>query len=99
MFVQNGDVVCRLQTDFDDNEYQKGSKAQQKDLERYIVTNEVGEDEAKKLKAEFKADREKYLDERKDKPKEANYFPSGGLAEHDYVLVIRTKFAETGEYV
>ena len=41
-------------------------------------------------RAKFKADREEYLEERKEKPRESNYFPSGGLAEHDYVLVVRT---------
>jgi hypothetical protein len=90
VFVQQGDVVCQLQTDFDDNEYQKGSKAQKKDLEKHIAINDIGDDEEKKLRAEFKADREKYLGKRENVPREQNYFPSGGLAEHDYALVIRT---------
>lgn len=91
VFVQRDDIVCQLQTDFDDNEYQKGSKAQQKDLERQIISKDIGDDEAEKLRAEFKAEREKYLEKRKDKTREQNHFPSGGLAEHDYALVIRTK--------
>ncbi len=90
-FVQKGDVVCQLQTDFDDNECLQGSKAQQKVMESHITIHEVNKDEANKLREKFKADRKKYLKERKIKPKEDNYFPSGGLAEHDNSLVIRTK--------
>jgi hypothetical protein len=90
VFVQKDDVICQLQTDFDDNEYQEGSKAAKKDLERYIISNNIDDEEAKKLRAKFEVEREKYLEKRKDRPKEENYFPSGGLAEHEYVLVIRT---------
>jgi len=91
VFVQQGDTVCQLQTDYDNNEYQQGSKAQQKDMERHIATHDVNEDEAKKLRAKYKADREKYLKKRKEVSKEENYYPSGGLGDHDYVLVIRTQ--------
>ncbi len=90
VFVQQGDVVCQLQQDFDNNEYQKGSKAQQKIMERHIVSNEVSKGEAKSLREQFKADRDKFLEQRKDKPREENYYPSGGLDEQDCVLVIRT---------
>jgi hypothetical protein len=90
VFVQQGEVICQLQTDFDDNEFQKGSKAAKKDLERHITSNNISDEESKKMRAEFKVEREKYLEERKDRSREENHFPSGGLAEHDYVLVIRT---------
>jgi len=91
LFVQQGGVVCQLQADFDNNEYQQGSKAQKKDMERYIATNELSKDKVKKLQEEYKKDRDEYLISRKNKPNENNYYPSGGLDEQDFVLVIRTK--------
>jgi len=90
IFVQRDNVVCQLQQDFDDNEYQDGSKAQQEIMERYIANNQLNEHRVKQIRAEFKEDRKKYLEERKSKPNENNYFPSGGLDEQDHVLVIRT---------
>jgi|ETNmetMinimDraft_35_1059890.scaffolds.fasta_scaffold38263_2 hypothetical protein len=91
VFVQQGDVVCQLQANFDNNEYQKGSKAQQKVMERFFSTNDVAEDEANELRAKYKEDREDYLKSRKNKPIEDNYYPAGGLGEQDFVLVIRTE--------
>ena len=91
VFVQQGDVVCQLQANFDNNEYQKGSKAQQKVMERFFSTNDVAEDEANELRAKYKEDREDYLKSRKNKPIEDNYYPAGGLGEKDFVLVIRTE--------
>jgi hypothetical protein len=90
VFVEKDDVIAQLQTDFDDNEFQKGSKAQEKELEQFIFSNEVSKAETKELKNKFKIDREEYLDHRKSRPRDDNYFPSGGLDEHDYVLVVRT---------
>lgn len=91
VFVQKGDVVCQLQTDYDDNEYQKGSKAQKKAMEFHLASNKLSKDEESNIRAKFKADRDEYLKERKANPREDNYFPSGGLAEHDYALVVRTQ--------
>ncbi len=91
VFVQQGDVVCQLQQDFDNNEYQEGSRAQKKDMERIIATNELSDDEVKNLKDKFKKDRDEYLISRKKRPNYDNYYPSGGLDEQDFVLVIRTK--------
>jgi len=91
VFVQQGDVVCQLQADFDNNECMHGSKAQKKDMERYIATNKLSKDKVKKLQEEYKKDRDEYLISRKNKPNENNYYPSGGLDEQDFVLVIRTK--------
>ncbi len=90
-FLQQGDIVCQLQQDFDNNEFQKGSKAQQKDMELYIATNDINDDEINMLRNKFKTDREEYLNGRRDKPKEDNYYPAGGLGDVDHVLVIRTK--------
>ena len=90
-FVSQGEVICQLQTDFDDNEFQKGSKAQEKILRRQIAEAEKSEAEAEKIWNLFNADRKEYLEKRKKIPNEENYYPSGGLDEHDYALVIRTK--------
>lgn len=89
-FVQQGDAVCQLQVSFDDNEYQKGSKAQEKEMESYIAINHVSENDAKELREKFKVDREKYLKERINKPREDDYYPAGGLPENS-TLVVRTK--------
>lgn len=90
VFVQQGDVVCQLQTDYDENEFQKGSKAQERDMEHYIAITELTKEETTKIRAEFKVKRDQYLAGRKDTPRDNLYFQSGGLDEHDYVLVIRT---------
>ena len=49
-FVMKGDVICQLQTDYDDNEFQTGSSAQKKDIERYIIEEKLSDEEAKKSK-------------------------------------------------
>jgi len=89
-FVQQGDVVCQLQEDYDDNEFQLGSKAQLKSIKIYLEENSVSEDREKEIKAEYKANRETFLEKRKEGLNEMNYFPSGGLVAHDGVLLIRT---------
>lgn len=89
-FVQKGDVVCQLQESFDDNEYQKGSKAQQEKMENHIASNLIYGVEARELRAEFEENRKNYLEGIRNKPKEDNYYPAGGLPE-DCALVIRTK--------
>jgi hypothetical protein len=90
VFLEKDDVIAQLQTDYDDNEFQMGSKANKLDVERFIIENEISEDKAKVLWDDYKTDRVKYLKERESKKREDNYFPSGGLGEHDYVFVIRT---------
>ena len=90
-FVKQGDVICQLQTDYDDNEYQTGSRAQRKDIDRYIIDEKLSDEEAKKIVDKYKEDRKKYLEDRKDTPRENLFYPSGGLGEHDYVLVVRTE--------
>lgn len=90
VFVQQKGIVCQLQTSFDDNEFHKGSTAHQKNVERHIITNEISDEEATKIREEFKKDRNEYLKKKDKNSKESDYYPSGGLAEHDHVLVIRT---------
>lgn len=93
-FVQNGETICQLQTDFDDNEFQPFSLAQKRDLENHIKTSDMSDEEAKQLKTQFDEGRAKYLSERAPGLHSSNFFPSGGLAAHDYVLVIRTNELE-----
>jgi len=88
--LRQGDVICQLQTDFDNNEYTTGSKAAKQKLEQYIISNKLTADETKKLNDEYQAQREKFLGGKREYERERNYFPSGGLDEHDYVLVIKT---------
>ena len=90
VFVQQKDIICQLQSSFDDNEFHKGSTAHQKNVERHIITNEISDEEATKIREEFKKDRNEYLKKKDKNSKESDYYPSGGLAEHDHVLVIRT---------
>jgi hypothetical protein len=87
--VQQGDVICKLQERFESSDYQLGAKSKQKEVERHIIANNISEGEAKKLRDELKADREKFLEKIKNRPKEANYYPAGGLPK-DCVIVIRT---------
>jgi hypothetical protein len=89
--LRQGDVICQLQSDFDDNEYQQGSKAAKQKLDQYIANNKLTDDEIKKLRDEYQAERKKYLGGKREFERVPTYYPSGGLDEHDYVLVVKTK--------
>lgn len=90
-FIWRGpEDICQVQADFDDNEYQDGSKAQGSILERYIVLDEIGRDEADKLRAIHEAARKKYMAYRKRKERDENFYPSGGLPA-DAIFVVRTR--------
>ena len=89
--LRQGDVICQLQTDFDNNEYQQGSKAAKQKLEQYITNNILTDDEIIKLRDEYQAERKKYLGGKREFERVPSYYPSGGLDEHDYVLVVKTK--------
>lgn len=89
-FIWRGpESICQIQADFDDNEHVNGSKADGVALERRIIQDEIGKEEASKLRADFDAKRKKYKDERKQKEYCDNFYPSGGLPE-DSVFVVRT---------
>lgn len=90
VFLKKDEVIAQLQTDFDDNEFQVGSKANKSVLERFIIEQEVNKDKEKELWGIYNDERKKFLEERETKKKENNYFPSGGLDQHEYVLVIKT---------
>lgn len=90
MFVQQGNVICQLQTDYEENEFKGGSKAHRRDLEIEIAQKKYSKKKAKALIDRFLEARKEFLEERKNQPRERNYFPSGGLVEHDFALVVRT---------
>lgn len=90
VFLQQEEVLCQLQTDYDDNEYQLGSKAQLKVLKGIIAKDKLNKEEAVKEIKTFEGIRKKYLEKRAKNKHEYNYFPSGGLDEHDYILVLKT---------
>ncbi|WNC69084.1 hypothetical protein RI845_02760 [Thalassotalea nanhaiensis] len=88
--LRQGDVICQLQSDFDDNEYQQGSKAAKQKLEQFITSNKLTDDEIKKLRDEYQTERKAYLGGKREFERVPSYYPSGGLDEHDYVLVVKT---------
>ncbi|AKQ56398.1 Uncharacterised protein [Bordetella hinzii] len=88
--VRGPDDICQVQADFDDNEYQQGSKAQGLELERYITERNIESAEAERLRETFNAKREKYKEARRIKKYHENFYPSGGLPD-DSVLVVRTQ--------
>lgn len=88
-FVRRGDVYCRLVESWDDNEYQKGSLAAKKQLEKWIANNKVPKENIKPLWEKFDADRKEYLAERDSRPRHKDFYPAGGLPQ-DGVYVVRT---------
>ena len=91
VFLEKDRVVANLQSDFDNNEYQQGSKAAKQKLEQYIASNKLTDDEIKKLRDQYKAERKEYLGDKREFERVPRYYPSGGLDEHDYILVVKTK--------
>lgn len=89
-FVVKGDVMCQLQDDFDDNQYQRGSKAHGDALEERIQLGQINKVEADALREKYKLQRKEYLEYRKERPAEDNYYPAGGLPD-DAAFVVRTE--------
>lgn len=87
---KDGRTKCQLQESFDQNEYTPGSKAQLEEIKERIASNNIGEEQSKKLLDQYKKNREEYLKARKNKNQLFNYYPAGGLP-RDSVLVVRTQ--------
>lgn len=88
-FVERSDGrICQLQEDYDENEYQAGSKAELKILKQHIINKQLSESEADKLLKKHAEDRKEFLDRRNNTPKKDHYYPAGGLPE-DAVFVVR----------
>ena len=87
--------ICQLQEDYDDNEYQAGSKAALEKLKHRFAEmmaldpSEEGAAEAEALLNRHEEDRKKFLEKRKVRPAKENYYPAGGLPK-DAVIVVRT---------
>lgn len=87
--------ICQLQEDYDDNEYQAGSKAALEKLKHRFAEmmaldpSEEGAAEAEALLNRHDEDRKKFLEKRKVRPAKENYYPAGGLPK-DAVIVVRT---------
>jgi hypothetical protein len=78
-FVKKGDIAYQILEHLDENEFCKGSLAQ----EKVFLCIEDDKERERKLK-QHKIDREKFLNDPE------KYFPSGGLP-HDAVFVVRTQ--------
>lgn len=89
-FVERPDgPTCQLQTSNDDNEFQAGSMAQEKGLQRLIAAKLIPESDVEEILRQHNTNRKIFLEERKLAPKSEGYFPAGGLPP-DSVLVVRT---------
>lgn len=87
-FVKRDDVVCQLQSDFDDNEYCQGSKIMGEQLEHRILKEKLPKEQADKLRADYNTRRQQLKDQWKRKPS-SRYYPAAGLPV-DAVYVVRT---------
>lgn len=88
-FVERSDGrICQLQEDYDENEYQAGSKAELKILKQHIINKQLSESEADKFLKKHAEDRKEFLERRKNTPQEDHYYPAGGLPK-DSVFVVR----------
>jgi len=96
-FVEGRDgEMCQLQEDFDDNEFQSGSKAALEKLKlrfaemMVLDPTEEGAAEAEALLNRHEEDRKRFLERRKTRPARESYYPAGGLPK-DAVIVVRTE--------
>jgi hypothetical protein len=87
-FVERDDVVCQLQADFDDNEYEAGSKISGERLEQRIREENLPKKRADELRAHFKTLRQQ-LKERWKRKLSSRYYPAASLPT-DAVYVVRT---------
>lgn len=87
-FVERDNVVCQLQDDFDDNEYEAGSKISGDRLEHRILEESLPKERADELRADYTRLRQQLKERWKRKPS-SRYFPAAGLPA-DAVYVVRT---------
>ena len=93
LFVQQDDVICQLQTDFEDRKDIKGSRAYIDGFRRTVDSEELKgtKIDRKSVEVKIKIIREEFLEERKKVPRDSHYYPSTCLELDTFVLVIRTK--------
>lgn len=87
-FVERDNVVCQLQGNFEDNEYQAGSKISGEHLEQHILKEGLPKEQADGLRARYKMQRQQLKEQWKRKPA-SQYYPAAGLPA-DAVYVVRT---------
>lgn len=90
-FVQEDELTLyQLQATFDDNEYQRGSRAALDYLKVKIADEKLPRKKADSLIKQHAVDRKLFLNKMKARPKKSWYYPAGGLP-HDAMFVVRTK--------
>lgn len=91
VFVKKDDVYASLLKDYEDNEFQDGSKAYCEKVEQELSFGTFKTDiEIEKVRANCNAKRAQFLKKREKESESSCYYPSGGLDEHDYSFVVRT---------
>jgi len=89
----DGDIMFELQESFDQNEFQRGSKAQLCEIESQIAIQKIAPLKARELIEIYRTEREAFLAKVKanrDSGRNSdNYYPKGRLPE-DGVFVVRT---------
>lgn len=88
-FVVRDGIVCQIQADFEDNEYQQGSMAHKDKIEERIAREKLTDSQAEQLRREFTEQRRKFLEKRKAGSRAEHSYPAGGLP-NDAVYVVRT---------
>lgn len=90
-FVEGRDgKICQLQESYDENAYEPGSSARLEWLKRHIAENNIEGAKAESLLNQHRKEREKFLERRKTRPANENYYPAGGLPD-DAVIVVRAE--------
>ncbi|MGI2104854.1 hypothetical protein ACRN9A_06735 [Shewanella frigidimarina] len=90
VFLQQDGVIAQLLANFNDNEYDEGSKAYCDKIEASINHDIISNEEVEKIRLDYKQKRANFLQRRQSKSIDLQYYPSGGLDDHDYVFVVRT---------
>jgi hypothetical protein len=89
-FVQGAEnVICQLQENYDDNEFQPGSRAQLEKIKLKIFEDGIEADVAAKMLAHHQERRKKFIETREGRPRSERYHPAGALPS-DSVFVVRT---------
>lgn len=90
-FVEGRDgEMYQLQENYDENEFQSGSRAHLEKLQQQIAENGIKGVEAELLLNRHKEQRKEFLEKQRTRPAKENYYPAGGLPK-DTVLVVRTE--------
>ncbi|MEI8645040.1 hypothetical protein P4S60_05275 [Pseudoalteromonas sp. Hal040] len=88
VYLEKNGVLAQLHTSFDLNEYMEGSKIYCQKAEDSLDKSNMTSDEIDDFRNDLKEKRRKFLS--RDQFAKSNYYPSGGLDEHDYDFVFRT---------